>query len=110
MKTQHLLGYGLGSVFFLAVAGAMGYDRFQAFQDLEPERIQRKAAIEDAKFMLDRARNFSTKEESRPDLACASLSLVQRDMIKGNLSYRNVGTTKEKFEMIEKYNDCKFNQ
>ena len=76
------------------------------------ERQALQKAREQVQTTLMMARDFTQaamKSNTGSDMACVALKSAMGQMIAGHLSYGDIGTTKEKFEMIRDYNGCKFN-
>ena len=76
------------------------------------ERRAFQKAREEVRATLTMARDFTqaaVKSNAGSEMACTALKSAMSQMAVKNLSYEDVGTTKEKFDMIRDYNGCKFN-
>ena len=98
-----------------AVVGGLGYALYTAAMIVVDHENLRKAhenSIEYSRESLTMARDFTkvaSESNGVSEKACEVLKAALKEMVVNNLSYVDIGTTREKFEMIRDYNGCKFN-
>ena len=111
MRTANLAMAGIFAVAVKTAGGAVLHEKTAHSQKKLDVNSDPAKMDNDAVFHFQTARNYSieTKDHGRrADIACLALSLSMGEMIRDNLSYADIGTTKEKFDMIKEYNHCKF--
>ena len=100
--------------FLLAVAGMIGCAALLAGTIAigdQNAREEHEKLREQARANLTTARDFTkaaAESNSGSEKACEALKATMREMVVNNLSYADIGTTREKFDMIKDYNSCKF--